>query len=160
MSDRELVVHADEVEVFVTPGSVGIYESQCLIDRDGVGSESLNVNRGTLKAGRKLGGGSHPVGADECYYVLRGRAKLLLGGDPKTGEGGRHYEIGPDTAVFIPGGTFHALDNPYDEDLVILAIWPQHPRPGDSGMFEARIEAWGTSFRRKASHSGVEAGMA
>ncbi len=149
MAEKSLIVRADEVEVFVTPETAGVYESQCLIDRESVGSEDLNVNRGTVKAGQRLHGGSHPKGADECYYVLRGRARLALGGDPGTGEGAEVHEIGPDTAVFIPGGTWHALDNPYDEDLVILTLWPHHPKPGDNGIYDARIAAWGTSFRRK-----------
>ncbi len=151
MAERELVVRADEVEVFTTPSTAGIYESQCLVDRDGVGSESLNVNRGTLKAGKRLAGGSHPAGSDECYYVLRGRARLTLGGDPRTGAGGQVHEIGPDTVVFIPGGTFHGLANPYDEDLVILTMWPRLPRPGDNDIYDARRRAWGTSFRKKPS---------
>ncbi len=154
MPEKDLIVRADEVEVFVTPGTAGIYESQCLIDRDSVGSQALNVNRGTVKPGKRLHGGSHPTDADECYYVLRGRARLALGGDPKTGEGGKVHEIGPDTAIFIPGGTYHALDNPYEEDLVILTIWPRHPRPGDNDIYDARIAAWGTSFRKKSSPAG------
>ncbi len=147
MAEKSLIVRADEVDVFVTPETEGIYESQCLIDRESVGSEDLNVNRGTVKAGKRLHGGSHPKGADECYYVLRGRARLALGGDPETGEGAEVHEIGPDTAIVIPGGTYHALDNPYDEDLVILTLWPHYPKPGDNGLYDARIAAWGTSFR-------------
>jgi mannose-6-phosphate isomerase-like protein (cupin superfamily) len=150
MADRNLIVRADEVEVFTTPGTEGIYESQCLIDRESVGSEDLNVNRGTVKAGQRLAGGSHPKDADECYYVLRGRARLALGGDPETGAGAEVHEVGPDTAVFIPGGTYHALDNPYGEDLVILTLWPRHPKPGDNGIYDARIAAWGTSFRLRS----------
>lgn len=151
MSEHELIVRADEVEPFVTPETEGVYESQCLIDRISVGSADLNVNRGTLKAGQRLAGGSHPVGKDECYYVLRGRSKLALGGDPESGEGATVHEIGPDAAIFIPGGTFHALDNPYDEDLVILTLWPRQPEPGDNGLYDARLAAWGTSFRKKSS---------
>jgi mannose-6-phosphate isomerase-like protein (cupin superfamily) len=145
----DLVVRALEVEPFAMPGDEQTYLSQCLIDGESVGSQDLNVNRGTLKAGRKLKGGSHPLGSDECYYVLHGRAKLALGGDPQTGEGAEVIEVGPETAIFIPGGTYHALDNPYDEDLVILTLWPRLPRPGDNGVYDARLVAWGTSFRKR-----------
>jgi len=147
----DLVVRALEVEEFAMPGEEQVYLSQCLIDGTSVGSKDLNVNRGTLKAGQKLKGGSHPVGSDECYYVLHGRARLALGGDPQTGEGAEVIEIGPETAIFIPGGTYHALDNPYDEDLVILTLWPRLPKPGDNGVYDARIAAWGTSFRKRPS---------
>lgn len=155
MSVRELIVRAGEIESFEMPGSQGIYESQCLIDKDGVGSTALNVNRGTLKAGQKLKGGSHPVGNDECYYVLSGQAKLALGGDPETGAGAEVHDIGPDTAIYIPGGTYHALDNPHDEDLVILTMWPRLPEPGANGVYDARRQAWGTSFRKRAATAAL-----
>lgn len=150
-STESLVVRAEEIEPFVLPTSVGVYESQCLIDKDGVGSENLNVNRGILKAGRKLKGGGHPVSNDECYYVLRGRAGLALGGDPKTGDGSTLHDLEPDVAVFIPRGTFHALDNPYDEDPVILTMWPKLPPSGANGIYDERKRHWGTTFRKEAS---------
>ena len=150
MTTKDLIVRVDDLEVFTPPEAQGVYESQSIVDRSIVGSRDLNVNRGVLIAGHRLHGGSHPVGCDECYYVLRGKARLALGGDSKTGDGAEVHEIGPDTAIFIPSGTFHALDNPYDEDLVFLTIWPHHPEPGDNGIYDARIAAWGTSFRKKA----------
>jgi mannose-6-phosphate isomerase-like protein (cupin superfamily) len=150
MTERELIVHAEEIEWFVPKGAEGIYASQCLIEPDGVGSERLMVHRSTVKAGQKLGGGSHPEGYDECYYILSGRARVALGGDPKTGEGSTTSEIGPDSSVFIPGGTFHALNNPYAEDLIFLTLWPKIA-PGANDVYDARREAWGTSFRKKAA---------
>jgi oxalate decarboxylase/phosphoglucose isomerase-like protein (cupin superfamily) len=157
MAERDLIVRADEVEYFAMPGDEDVYLSQCLIDGESVGSTDLNVNRGTLKAGQRLKGGSHPPGKDECYYVLHGRARLALGGDPQTGEGAEIREIGPETAIFIPGGTYHALDNPYDEDLVILTIWPSLPQPADNAIYDARRRAWGTSFRKRTP--GTNAGQ-
>lgn len=150
MADIELVVQADKIMPFTLPGDEGIYESQCVIDRYGVHSERLSLNRFTLKAGKKLDGGSHPPGNDECYYVVKGRAQLALGGDPQSGEGGTIHDIGPETTVFIPGGTYHALDNPYDEDLVILTMWPRLPEPGANPIYDERIRAWGTSFRKRS----------
>jgi mannose-6-phosphate isomerase-like protein (cupin superfamily) len=150
MSDRELIVRADDIEWFVPSGAEGVYASQCLIEPDGVGSERLMVHRSTVKGGQKLGGGSHPEGYDETYYILSGRARVALGGDPKTGAGSTVSEIGPDTCVFIPGGTFHALDNPNQEDLIFLTLWPRIA-PGANDVYDGRIAAWGTSFRKKAS---------
>src|SRR5579871_5329348 len=116
------IVRAEEIEWFVPKGAEGVYASQCLVDIDGVGSERLMVHRSMVKAGQKLGGGSHPTEYDECYYIISGHGRVALGGDPKTGEGSTISEIGPDTVVFIPGGTFHALDNPSGEDLVFLTL--------------------------------------
>jgi len=150
MTDRELIVHAEDIEWFVPKGADDIYASQCLVEPEGVGSERLMVHRSMVKAGQKLGGGSHPEGYDECYYILSGRARVALGGHPDTGEGSTTSEIGPDSVVFIPGGTFHALDNPNTEDLIFLTLWPKIA-PGANGVYDERIEAWGTSFRKKAA---------
>jgi mannose-6-phosphate isomerase-like protein (cupin superfamily) len=150
MQVSDLIVRANEVETFVYPGLEGIYDSQCLVDDTSVGSTNLNLNRGVLKPGKHLEGGSHPAGYDECYYIISGRGRLALGGDPQTGEGSEVFEVEPENAVFIPGGTFHALENPYDTDLVIITIWPRLPEPGANGIYDARKAAWGTSFRLKS----------
>ena len=148
----DLIVQADDIEAYSLPGDEAVYHSQCLIDRDGVRSTTLSMNRFTLKAGQHLHGLAHPIGADECYYVIRGRARLTMGGDPKTGEGAEVQEIGPDTAIFIPGGTFHAIQNLSEtEEFVILTIWPRLPEPGSNPIYDGRRKAWGTSFRRKST---------
>jgi hypothetical protein len=68
------------------------------------------------------------------------------GADPKTGTGSTVSEIGPDTCVFSPGGTFHALDHPNHADPAVLARWSRSA-PGANDVCDARIAAWGTSFR-------------
>ena len=54
-------------------------------------------------------------------------------------------DVYPNQVVFIPAGVFHALDNrESDEDLTILTFWRDY-RFNDA--YEARMKAWGTSFR-------------
>lgn len=55
---------------------------------------------------------------DEVFYVLSGRGLLRYGDET--------WPIGPGDCVSCPAGTRHAhqLANPYDEDLVYLAIGP------------------------------------
>jgi mannose-6-phosphate isomerase-like protein (cupin superfamily) len=144
-----LVIRADEVEPFTLPHLRGVCESQGLVDPDGVGSQRLVVNRFTLRAGQSLNGTAHPPGDDECYYVLSGRATLTLGGDPATGAGAERHELSPDTTVFIPGGTFHSLDNPHADDLIILTIWPSQPAPGSQPFWDGRRREWGTTFKKR-----------
>jgi mannose-6-phosphate isomerase-like protein (cupin superfamily) len=147
VEERELVVRPQEVAPFAAPGEEGSYESRCLISPESVGSTDLEISHFTLKAG--VGGGEfdiHP-GRDECYYILRGKAKVTLGGEVE--DGGKEYEIGPDTAVFIPGGTLHRLDNrDSSEDLVLIAMWPKEPGPGVNYIYDARKRLWGTTFRK------------
>ena len=143
MSVRE-VVRLDEVEPMVFPSG----ESHAsLICGDGVGSKNLTVSQYVLNAHCKNGGGVHPNN-DEAYYVLRGRARVLLGGSPTDGDGGRWHDLEPDMAVFIPAGTFHHLENDADEDFVILTICPQLPvMPGSGLVNEVKVREWGTTFR-------------
>lgn len=144
-----LVVHAGEIEPFTLPHLRGVAESQCLVEPDGVGSRRLVVNRFTLRAGQSLKGTAHPPDHDECYYVLSGRATLTLGGDARTGAGAARHDLTPDTAVFIPGGAFHGLDNPHTQDFVILTIWPSLPAPGGQPFWDGRLKEWGTTFKTK-----------
>jgi mannose-6-phosphate isomerase-like protein (cupin superfamily) len=146
MAHRREVVRVDEIEPMTFPSG----ESHAsLIEPDGVGSTELTVSQYILKAHTQNGGGVHPEN-DEAYYVLRGRARVLLGGDPVDGSGGRWSDLAPDMAVFVPAGTFHHLENDGDEDFVILTICPRLPRPGSGLVNEAKKNAWGTTFRLKA----------
>jgi mannose-6-phosphate isomerase-like protein (cupin superfamily) len=143
-----LVVYAPGVEPFSMPGDEDTYESQAVICPDGVGSRDLEINRFTLKAGKRLAGHVH-WDNDETYYLLAGHACLTLGGRPEDGEGGQDFEVGPESVAFIPAGTFHRLDNTGGEDLILLTIWPRTPTPGNNPIWDGRLEAWGTTFRMR-----------
>lgn len=58
---------------------------------------------------------------DEIFYVLRGRGVLRYGDEL--------FELGPGDTVSCPAGTGagHQIANPFDEDLVYLAIGPNDP---------------------------------
>jgi quercetin dioxygenase-like cupin family protein len=113
-----------------------------LIDVESVGSRQLVVNEFTLKAGRRSYPGSHPCPFDEVYYVLRGRAWLILGADPPM-----RYRLTPGCIAFIPCGTTHALENTGRADLVLLTMMPRQPAPGVNSLYDARRKDWCTSFR-------------
>jgi mannose-6-phosphate isomerase-like protein (cupin superfamily) len=146
------IVDAHEVMPFSCAGDEGIYESQAVITLDGVGSQDLLLNRFTLKAGQSLPGHTHPEN-DEVYYILTGRAILTLATSSDVTE---TRDVGPDVAAFIPGGTFHRLQNPGDQDLVVLTIWPRMPKPGSNPVYDGRLEAWGTSFRLRPGRSATK----
>jgi mannose-6-phosphate isomerase-like protein (cupin superfamily) len=112
-----------------------------LVDQESVGSKRLTVNHFTLKPGKSTGAGSHPEPYDELYYVLHGHARLRLGDPPET------FDIEPGTVAFIPAGTSHALDNTGTEDLEILTVMPEQLVQGANPLYDARLQAWGTSFR-------------
>ena len=100
------VVKASEVMPFAPGGEGGPYCSRLLIESDGVGSTKLQLNYSTLKPGCAPGpAASHPAPYDEAYYILKGSARM------EFDDGADVYEVGPDTAIFIPGGTLHRIIN-------------------------------------------------
>lgn len=149
MADPTLVIDSRQVEPFALPGDEDTYLSQAVITTDSCGSEALYVNRFVLKAGRSLPGHVHPD-SDELYFLLHGRGIVTLRGDTVPG-GEIRQELEPEMAAFIPRGTFHRLENPNDEDIVMLTIWPRFPDPGSNPIWDGRIAAWGSSFRLKGA---------
>lgn len=137
------VVNVKQVMGFSPKGSGGNYVSRLLIDAEGMGSARLQLIHATMKPGRTPGhGGAHPAPYDEAYYILRGQGLMEFDG------GADSYEVGPDTAIFIPGGTVHKITNTGTEDLEFLTIWPVAPaEEGVNGVHDERIKTWGTSFR-------------
>ena len=135
------VVKATAVMPFTPKGYEGQFESKMLIDRTNSASEKLQINQFVLKPGCRTEGGIHREPYDEVYYVLSGQAILHLGEEA--------HDIGKDTIIFIPGGTFHSLDNKSQtEDFVLLTIWHTHPERGVNEVYDMRKEAWGKTFRK------------
>jgi len=112
------------------------YESRMILDHVITGRDNvIQINHGTVKAGCKLGGGTHEE--DEIYYILSGKGKLQLNDDIVDVAGGQ--------VIFIPAGCFHALDNTgSDEDMCILTFWRDW-RFNDA--YSERVKLWGKSFK-------------
>jgi mannose-6-phosphate isomerase-like protein (cupin superfamily) len=142
---KKRVVKASDVMGYSPVATEGAYISRLLIDSEGVGSTRLQVNHATLKPGKAPGKGeAHPEPHDEAYYILRGRGLM------EFFEKDNHeaYDVGPDTAIFIPAGTGHRITNTGDEDLVFLTLWPIPPqREGVNPVYDERKRVWGKSFR-------------
>jgi mannose-6-phosphate isomerase-like protein (cupin superfamily) len=144
-SPRPFLVRPEEVVPFCLPGHETVYQSRALIAPDGAGSKDLLVNHFTVKVGQGMTKHVHPVN-DELYYVLAGNGYVELGGAPGLFDEVR-YPVEPDSAVFIPAGTYHRLQNEGGQDLVLLTIWPRQPEPGSNPIYDARLENWGCTFR-------------
>ena len=137
------VVRAKDVAGFAPEKMGGAYVSRLLIESEGVGSERLMVVHATLLPGKSPGGGgAHPAPYDEAYYILRGQGRM------EFDEGAEAYDVGPDTAIYIPAGTWHCITNIGSEDLEFLTLWPLSPAgEGINGVHDERLRAWGTTFR-------------
>jgi len=150
VTDRRphFVVQSRQVEPFWLPEDDGITETQLLVDHISAGSENLILNRLVLRAGCRTAGGTIRS-CDVAYYVLSGGGHLLLDRDPPTPGSPRLFALEPDTAVFLPAGTYHRLRSSPDLDLVLLTIWPRRPPPAEEPrIYQARRAAWGGATLR------------
>jgi mannose-6-phosphate isomerase-like protein (cupin superfamily) len=156
MSRPYLVLRADDIEPFSLPDDHG-YLSQHILGRESAGVHDTLLNRGTVRARYALGGGNHPDN-DEVYVAVSGRSWVDLGGEPSSGAGCETYLLEPGMVVVVPAGTFHRLHNEWDEDFVLLSIWPHPAAPGANGIHDERLKAWGTGFRLREGRELVAAG--
>ena len=142
--EKAKVIKVSEIMGFSPSGSEGGYSSRLLIEPEGVGSSRLTLVHATLKPNlAPYEPAAHPVPYDEAYYILRGQGKVEFDGGKES------YDVGPDTAVFIPAGTLHTIINTGTEALEFLGIMPLVPtEESQHGLYFERIKAWGTSFRK------------
>lgn len=138
---RRLVIRTEEVAGFAPAGAEDSYVSRMLVDRESVGSDALVVNHFTLRPGKGTAPGHHPDPYDEVYYVLRGRGVVSLGDPPEA------FELEPDTVVFIPSGTTHAVENTGTDDLALLTVMPHQLVEGANALYDERRRTWGSSFK-------------
>ncbi|MGH7266054.1 MAG: cupin domain-containing protein [Candidatus Rokuibacteriota bacterium] len=85
--------HRRPVEILVEPGTTG--------------AKTLMMGAQTLPPGGEIP--LHQHGQEEILFVYAGRARITVGGAA--------HDVGPETAVFVPGGTPHRIQNTGSEDL-------------------------------------------
>ena len=146
------VIQVGEIEGFCPEQLGESYISRLLIESEGVGSSRLMLVHATLKPHSSPGdGAAHPVPYDEAYYVLRGQGRMEFGDEEEP------YDVGPDTAIFIPAGVVHKITNTGEGNLEFLTIWPLTPaEEGVNGVYDERKRRWGTSFCRTQNKPSAE----
>jgi mannose-6-phosphate isomerase-like protein (cupin superfamily) len=134
------LIRPSEVKAFqAIPG----YLSKMLLDNRNSDSQALHLNQGILSAGAAMPGGDHRPPYDEIYIIQQGSCALQVGEE--------HYQVTVGDIVYIPGGTYHRLDNTAGaEDLVLLTVWPGTPPVGVNPVYDNRVKAWGKSYRLEA----------
>ena len=116
------VVNVDDVEEIVeTDGAHWGSAYQPLTPSMAPRGGKLGVNRTRLPPGRSTAPFHYHQLEDEVFYVLSGRGVLRYGDDLR--------ELRPGDCVSCPAGTkvAHQIANPFDEDLVYLAIGNREP---------------------------------
>lgn len=93
---------ADEVHGTVT--------WRTLLSADLTPSEALTAGVAAIAPGHELR--RHRHDPPELYYILAGAGLVFIDG--------AEHEVGPQTAVFIPGGALHGIRNIGDSELRFL----------------------------------------
>ncbi|GAA4013807.1 hypothetical protein GCM10022631_26870 [Deinococcus rubellus] len=93
-----------------------------ILERSGASSTAILVGTAQLQAGQRIpheGESAHP--ADEYSLVLRGRARVTVGG--------KDVDCGPGTLLMIPAGEGHVTAGL--EDTEVLWWWAGQPADFD-----------------------------
>lgn len=93
-----------------------------MFNRDDPGTRQMVFSVGYFSPGEGLSLHIHPE-SEEVYYVVKGQGTIILG------EERRPMKVGPDTAIYIPPGTAHGVENIGEERLVIcFFVAPGHEK--------------------------------
>jgi mannose-6-phosphate isomerase-like protein (cupin superfamily) len=123
--------------------SAPAYTSRMVLDRLMSASELLQLNLGLVTPGMGLKGGVHRPPYDEGYVILKGDGILNMACEDGTDRNAMH----PGDMAFIPGGTFHRIENTNpDHPIVLMTIWADHPEEGVNGNYDNRIKEWGRTY--------------
>jgi mannose-6-phosphate isomerase-like protein (cupin superfamily) len=138
---RGTLIRPSDVKPFLVSDA---YVSRMLLDHTNSESQKVHVNHGTLAPGGTLlpasAHGTDQDHYDETYFIIKGKCKLELDGEVLMVQAG--------DVIFIPGGVTHGLDNSEGmEEVELLTIWAGVPPQGINGVYDARVERWGKSYR-------------
>ena len=92
-----------------------------LVTDDSCGARDVSAGQVWVKAGSEIHEDTHSF--DEVYYVIAGRAQLILAGEP--------HEMKAGDIVYIPNGIRHKILNPNKETFqiawIISTLWSSMP---------------------------------
>jgi len=74
---------------------------EILVERGTTGTRAFTMGAQTLARGAEVP--EHRHAEEEILFVYAGSGRITVGGVP--------HEVGPETAVFVPGDTYHRIEN-------------------------------------------------
>lgn len=111
MKPKGRVIRPSEVPVYQAPPPE-LRRIQVLVDKR-IGARKVEAGMFTLLPGKKTKADVHPE-QDEIYYVVKGRARLVLDG--------KVYHVRPKDVIWFPGGVRHQSFNNGRQDLVYFWV--------------------------------------
>ncbi len=102
------VLNLEEVETIKALGGT----LKRMFNPETAGTKNMTFSVGYFAPGEGLKSHLHPE-SEEVYYVVRGEGTVHLGEERKP------LPIEPDTAIYIPPGKIHGVENSGEDRLVI-----------------------------------------
>lgn len=102
------VLKLDEVETIKALGGT----LKRMFNPETAGTEHMTFSVGYFAPGEGLRSHIHPE-SEEVYYVVRGEGVVYIG------EERRPLPVEPDTAIYIPSGTVHGIENTGEGRLIV-----------------------------------------
>jgi mannose-6-phosphate isomerase-like protein (cupin superfamily) len=109
---RAHVVRLEELP-WIEPPQHNSGFSKMLVNPDNTATRQFDFRVSVYRPKGHVEAHKHDI-IEQVYYFLSGRGLLTLDGEPRI--------IEPNTAVFIPPGVVHAIENTGLEDLVFIVV--------------------------------------
>jgi mannose-6-phosphate isomerase-like protein (cupin superfamily) len=111
MGKNVKIVRSDQIEA-VQPLKPGCHE-RWIFNKNNTPTDNLTFMAAIIEPGKSSGLHAHDV--EECFYVLRGRGKVLIGDE--------EHGLEPDLCIYCPPATPHNFINESTcESLSLLAV--------------------------------------
>jgi mannose-6-phosphate isomerase-like protein (cupin superfamily) len=109
--EKRFVVALKDAVTGVLHGGVGTF--RVLIDEESSGAKNFSLLVNTSNAGTE--GEEHRHRGEHCFYILSGEGTIFIGG--------KAFEIGPETAIYVPSNVLHRLDVGPGEDMTYIVVY-------------------------------------
>jgi len=123
--EKKLVIHLKDALTGPMQGGKGTF--RIFIDEETCGAQRFSFLMNTLQGGTQTG--SHQHEEESCLYILSGRGSVSIGDNS--------FEMGAQTAVFVPARMMHKIDVYPGEDLTYIMIYAP---PGPEKSLKSRGE--------------------
>lgn len=115
MPDKQLVFKVDEIKGKIAHG--GAATVRILIDDINCGAKNFSLLVNTMTAGLNCNvtGAGHSHKEEHCMFGLSGNGGISVDGVK--------YDVGPNTAVFIPEGAMHYVWANEGQDFMYIIVY-------------------------------------
>jgi mannose-6-phosphate isomerase-like protein (cupin superfamily) len=123
--EKKSAVHLRDAVTGLMQGGRGTF--RIFIDQETCGARKLSLLMNTLQGGTQTAGHQHAE--ESCFFILSGRGMISIGD--------QSFDVGPQTAVFVPARMAHKIDACPGEDLTYIMVYappgPEQQLKGQGG---------------------------